>query len=100
MQAQDRKPPLAVLFDSSIEDELGQVLALTMLLGDEAKREIRLSSLSVSRNNLKLAAFCDLMRRFFGVSPVIGMATGGPARSNVPPMIEAVLSKQAEGDKP
>ena len=100
MQAQERKPATAVIFDSSIEDEIGQVLALTLLLSYDAKREIRMSSLSVSRNNLKIAAFCDLMSRFFGVSPVIGMASGGPARSNVPPMIEAVLSKQAEGDKP
>jgi len=100
MQTQDRKPPLAVVFDSSIEDEIGQVLALTMLLAYDARRDIRLSSLSVSRNNLKIAAFCDLMSRFFGVSPVIGMAAGEPAKTSVPPMIDAVLTKQAEGDKP
>src|SRR5262249_33524778 len=48
-------------------DEIGQVLALTLLLSYDAKREIRMSSLSVSRNNLKIAAFCDLISRFFGV---------------------------------
>src|SRR5215510_14626906 len=100
MQAQDRKPPLAVLFDSSIEDEIGQVLALTMLLAYDSRREIRLSSLSVSRNNLRIATFCDLISRFFGTVPVIGMAAGEPAKTSVPPMIDAVLTKQAEGDKP
>lgn len=100
MQAQERKPTSAVIFDSSIEDEIGQVLALTLLLAYDAKREIRMSSLSVSRNNLKVAAFCDLMSRFFLVSFPIGMAANGPSTTNVPPMIQAVLAKRTEDDKP
>jgi hypothetical protein len=44
MQAQERKPTSAVLFDSSIEDEIGQVLALTLLLSYDAKRETRMSA--------------------------------------------------------
>jgi hypothetical protein len=97
MQAQERKPATAVLFDSSIEDEIGQILALTLLLSYDAKREIRLSSLSVSRNNLKVAAFCDLMSRFFLVSSPIGMAANGTSITSVPPMIQAVLAKRSEG---
>jgi hypothetical protein len=100
MQSEDRKPTLAIVFDSSIEDEIGQILALTMLLGYEAKREIRLTSLSISRNNLKTAAFCDLMSRFFLTSPPIGMAAIGQARTDVPAMIQAVLTKHTEDDKP
>jgi hypothetical protein len=96
MQAQERKPVTAVLFDSSIEDEIGQVLALALLLSYDAKREIRVSSLSVSRNNLRIAAFCDLMSRFFLVSSPIGMATNGPSTTSVPPMIQAVLTKRSE----
>jgi hypothetical protein len=100
MQTQERRPTPAVIFDSSIEDEIGQVLALTMLLGYESKREIRVGSLSVSRNNLKIAVFCSLMGRFFGTSPTIGMAADGPSSTTVPPMIEAVLTKRTEEDKP
>jgi hypothetical protein len=100
MQAQERKPATAVLFDSSIEDEIGQVLALTLLLSYDAKREIRLSSLSVSRNNLKIAAFCDLMSRFFLVSSPIGMAANGPSTTSIPPMIQTVLARRTEDDKP
>ena len=96
MQAQDqRKPPGAVVFDSSIEEDIAQVLALTLLLGAESKREVRLTSLSVSRNNLKIATFCDLMARFFSVSPSIGMATSVAAKTDVPPMLQAVLDKPA-----
>jgi hypothetical protein len=100
MQAQERKPTLAVVLDSSIEDEIGQVLALSMLLAYDYKREIRLTSLSVSRNNLKIAAFCDVMSRFFRASPVIGMEANGPSKASVPPMIQAVLTKRTEDDKP
>lgn len=100
MQAQERKPTTAVVFDSSIEDEIGQVLALTLLLSYDAKREIRMSSLSVSRNNLKIAAFCDLMSRFFLLSSPIGMAANEPSTTSVPPMIQAVLTKRTEDDKP
>jgi hypothetical protein len=100
MQAQERKPTSAVLFDSSIEDEIGQVLALTLLLSYDAKRETRMSSLSVSRNNLKIAAFCDLMSRFFLGSSPIGLATSGPSTANLPPMIQSVLTKRTENDKP
>ena len=100
MQTQERRPTPAVLFDSSIEDEIGQVLALTMLLAYESKREIRMTSLSVSRNNLKIAGFCSLMSRFFGTSPAIGMAADGPSSTSVPPMIDAPLMKQTEDGKP
>jgi hypothetical protein len=100
MQAQERKPATAVIFDSSIEDEIGQVLALTVLLSYDARREIRLSSLSVSRNNLNIAAFCDLMSRFFGVSLPIGMAAYGPSTTSMPSMIQAVVMKRTEDDKP
>jgi hypothetical protein len=100
MQAQERKPTTAVVFDSSIEDEIGQILALTLLLSYDVKREIRISSLSVSRNNLKIAAFCDLMNRFFLASLPIGMAANGPSITSVPPMIQAVLAKRTEEEKP
>ena len=90
----------AVIFDSSIEDEIGHVLALAMLLGYGARREVRVASVSVSRNNLKIAAFCELMSRFYGASSTIGMATGGAASARVPPMLEAVLEKQTPEGRP
>lgn len=100
MQAPERKPPPALVFDSSLQDEIGQVLALTMLLAYESRREIRVTSLSVSQNNLKVAAFCDLMSRFFGASPPIGMATSGTSKTDVPPMLQAALAKRTAEDKP
>lgn len=100
MQSPDRKPTPALVFDSSMKDDIGQVLALTMLLGYESKREFRLTSLSISNNNLRIAAFCDLMSRFFGATPSIGMTTSGASTTNVPPMLQAVLGKRTPDDTP
>ena len=98
MQGPDRKPTPAIVFDSSMKDEIGQVLALTMLLGYESKREFRLTSLSISNNNLRIAAFCDLISRFFGATLSIGMTTSGASTTNVPPMLQAVLGKRTPDD--
>jgi hypothetical protein len=95
----DRKLP-ALLLDSSMEDGIGQVLGLTMMLGYEARREARLTSLSISRNNLRAAAFCDLMTRFFGPALPIGMADQGTPESGLPPMLSAVLERKTSEGKP
>src|SRR5215831_8631017 len=95
----DRRLP-ALLLDSSIEDGIGQVLGLTMLLGCEARREARLTSLSVSRNNLRTAAFCDLMVRFFRTPLPVGMADQGVSETGIPPMLSAVLERKTAEGKP
>jgi purine nucleosidase len=99
MQADRRQLP-AILFDSPIEDGIGHVLALTMALGCEAKRETRLTSVSISRNNLRTAAFCDLMARFFGASAPIGMADHGAPETVITPMLSAVLERKTPEGKP
>ena len=98
MQVERRLP--ALLLDASIEDGIGQVLALAMALGYEARREARLTSLSISRNNLKTAAFCDLMARFFGTSLPIGMADQEAPETGVAPMLAAVLERKTAEGKP
>jgi hypothetical protein len=99
MQAAARRPTPAIVFDSSIEGSIGQVLALSMLLVYESKREARLTSLTVSRNNLKLAAFCDLMGRFHGAPLSIGMFDKSATGTNLPPMIANVLTRQTPDGK-
>lgn len=100
MQAPDRRQLPALLFDSPIDDGIGQVLALTMLLGYEAKREARLTSLSVSRNNLRTAAFCDSVARFFGASLPVGMTEQGAPETSATPMVSAVLDRKTAEGKP
>jgi hypothetical protein len=100
MQAPERRPPVGVVFDSSAEDSIDQVLALTMLLVYDSRREARLSSLSISRNNLRTAAFCDLVSRFFGASVPIGMFENGPSGTSVPPMLSAPLDRVTPEGRP
>jgi hypothetical protein len=100
MQNPDRKPPTAVVFDSSIQDDIGHVLALAQLLSYQSRQEVRLTSVSTSANNLKTAAFCDLMVRTYGASLPIGMAVNVPASTTVPPMLSTVLAKTTPEGKP
>jgi hypothetical protein len=100
MQAQDRtRTAAAVVFDSSL-DGIAHVLALAMAAGLHSKQEIRLTSLSIGRNNLKAASFCDLIARFYGPSFSIGMSEKGTAETSLPPMMTTVLSKQTSEGKP
>ena len=105
-----KKPPLAVLFDSSLDGDIDQVLALAMLFGLEGRRQIRVASLSTSRFNLRIARFLELVSRFYAgdrpgavVSrnpPPIGMSTAGTQTDTVPPMLDAALLKTGADGKP
>jgi hypothetical protein len=104
MQPPQRVVP-AIIFDSSFDDGIDQVLALAMLFGLQSKTQARLASVSVSRNDLKTASFLDLIARFYageqtgagGFPPrtylPAGMYADGPASKAAPAMLEAVLSK-------
>src|SRR5688572_5592594 len=109
--APPRTPPLGVVFDSSLDGSIDQILALAMLFGFEGRRQVRVPSLSTSRFNLRSAAFLDVIARFFGgeqpgdfvvnrVPLPIGMSTGGRQTEDVPPMISAVLAKAGADGKP
>jgi hypothetical protein len=112
MQAQQtRKAPLGVIFDTSLEGEIDQVLALAMLFGFEGTRQIRVPSLSTSRFNLRTARFLDLISRFFAgeqagdfvvnrIPLPIGMHAAGKESTNLSPMLDAVLLKNGADGKP
>jgi hypothetical protein len=105
-----KKPPLAVLFDSSLDGDVDQVLALAMLFGIAGRQQARVASLSTSRFNLRAARFLDLVARFYagdqpGASasrnaPAIGMSTAGIEAHSAPPMLEAPLVKTTADGKP
>ncbi len=93
-----------------MEDGFEQVLALALVLACDARREARLGSVSVSRNSLPTAAFCDLMVRFYrgerpgapprGASVPIGMLGDGPVIVRAPPMIASVLDRRGPDGGP
>jgi len=105
-----KKPPLAVLFDSSLDGDIDQVLALAMLFGLAGRQQARVASLSTSAFNLRAARFLDLVARFYAGdqpgavvsrnAPAIGMSTAGTETDSVPPMLEAPLGKISADGKP
>jgi cytochrome c553 len=102
--APPRTPPLAVVFDSSLDGDIDQVLALAMVLGFESKRQIRVGSISTSRFNPRKAAFLDLFVRFLsgdaGRGATIGMSVAGQQTESVPPMLAAPLDKVGGDGRP
>jgi inosine-uridine nucleoside N-ribohydrolase len=53
------------MFDSDIGNRIDAALALSLLYGFDGKGDVRLVSVSVSKPNLKAAAFCDAMGNFY-----------------------------------
>lgn len=102
-------PPLGILYDTSLDGGIDQVLALAILFGFSATQQVRVPSISTSRYNLKNAAFLDVVARFFAADlagdfvvnkiPLpIGMHSAGKQSDAVPPMLSAALTKtKAEG---
>jgi mono/diheme cytochrome c family protein len=95
-----------IVFDTSLDGGIDQVLALALLFGLEGKRQIRVASVSVSRNNLDTAAFLDVVCRFYHGESTnafvpgrnalpVGMFSDGPANAAVDPMLQDVLGKPA-----
>jgi hypothetical protein len=102
------KPPVAIVFDSAMGQRIDDALALAMLYGFDGKDEARLISVSVSKSNLKAAAFCDAVGRFYagavsgefggrGRTLPVGLSDAGKLPGDTP-MITVPLSKlNAEG---
>ena len=103
--------PLGVIYDSSLDGGIDQVLALAMLFGFAALQQVRIPSLTTSRFTLQNAAFLDAVARFFAADlagdfvpnkiPLpIGMASTGKPAEAVPPMVSAPLAKVDADGKP
>src|SRR5215468_712700 len=60
------KPPVGIIFDCGLGNSIDEVLALALLYGLDGKNEARVISLSVSKPNLKAAALCEAIARFYG----------------------------------
>ncbi len=98
------KPPTGIVFDTEMGRSIDEALALAMLYGFDGKNEARVVAVSISNPDLKAAAFCDAVGRFYAgaTSPEvrqffhglpIGLSTDPKVPSANTPMIEAALSK-------
>jgi len=101
------RPPVGAVFDCDMGNTIDDALALAMLYGLQGKNETRVLSISVSRPNLKAAAFCDAVTRFYlgppgpfgGGDPPVGLTLGAKMAEDTP-MVVGPLAKMTTEGKP
>jgi len=104
------KPPVGVIFDTDMGNSIDDALALAMLYGFDGKSEVRVVSVSVSKPNLKAAALCEVIGRFyagavsgafaaFGRTLPVGLATDGKSAEDTP-MLTLPLARRDEKGAP
>lgn len=102
------KPPLGIIYDSDFGNRIDDALALALLYGFDGKGQARVVSMSVTKSNLKAAAMCEVVGRFYGgaVSGAIfaigrtlplGMATDGRMAEDTPMITVPLERKNASG---
>lgn len=97
------KPSLGVLFDGDIGNRVDTVLALALLYGLEGKNECRAVVVTTSKPNLKSAAFCEALSKFYAAGGfarqmAVGMPETGPG-GDTTPMLDAVANHFEHGIK-
>jgi inosine-uridine nucleoside N-ribohydrolase len=102
------KPPVGIVFDSDMGNSIDDALALALLYGFDGKNEARVVSVSVSKPNLKAAAFCETIGRFyagtvsgafggFGRTLPIGLASEGKNPEDTSMLTVPLSKRNAEG---
>lgn len=104
------KPPLGVIFDCDMGNRIDTALALSLLYGLDGKNECRVICVATSVNNLKSAALCETMGRFysgavaggggfpsFGRSLPVGMSVEGKVQPETPIMAAVLDRKNPDG---
>src|SRR5215475_4518954 len=104
------KPPIGIIFDCGLGNSIDEALALALLYGLDGKNEARVISLSVSKPNLKAAALCEAIARFYGGASSgafgaagrtlpVGLADEGKSPEDTP-MLTIPLSKLNDAGAP
>lgn len=102
------KPPVGVVFDSDMGNNIGAALALALLYGLDGKNEARVVSVSVSKSNLNSAAFSEAIGRFyagpvsgafggFGRTLPIGMSVEGKMPEDTPMLTQTLAKQKPDG---
>lgn len=101
---------VGVIFDTGLGNRIDEALALALLYGLDGKGEARVVALSVSKPNLKAAALCEAIGRFYagaasgafgavGRTLPVGLAEEGKLPEDTP-MLSVPLAKRSEDGKP
>jgi hypothetical protein len=108
MQRFQAVPPVGIIFDCDLGNDIEDALALALLYGLEGKQECRAVGTTVSRTSLASAAFCEVIGRFYaGQAPgelltrfralPVGMPEAGPKTADTSMLTAPLSRKTAEG---
>src|ERR1041384_4629186 len=100
-------PPVGIVFDSDLGNDIDAMLALALLYGLDGKGECRGVATTVSKPNLKSAVLSEVAGRFYagevsaafnasGRTLPIGLATTGPHKEDTP-MLSMLGRRTADG---
>jgi hypothetical protein len=111
MQAQGQtNASVGIIFDTGLGNRIDEALAMALLYGLDGKGEARVIALSVSKPNLKAAALCEAIARFYagassgafgavGRTLPVGLAEEGKLAEDTP-MLTVPLARRGEDGKP
>ena len=110
MRFQGQAPSLGIILDCGLGDSIDEALALALLYGLDGKNEVRILALSISKPNLKAAAFLEAISRFYGGASSgafgvigrtlpVGLADSGKLPEDTP-MLTQPLARRTEDGKP
>jgi inosine-uridine nucleoside N-ribohydrolase len=102
------RPATGVIFDCDMGAGVDDALALALLYALEGKNECRVVSISTSKPNLKSAALCEVIARFYagaasgafgamGRTLPVGMALKGGDPADTPMLTVPLARKAADG---
>ncbi len=109
MQFQGQAPSLGIILDCGLGNSIDEALALALLYGLDGKNEVRILALSISKPNLKAAAFLEAISRFYGGAASgafgvigrtlpVGLADSGKLPEDTP-MLTIPLARRTEDGK-
>ncbi|MCW5963306.1 MAG: nucleoside hydrolase [Bryobacterales bacterium] len=103
-------PPVGIIFDCDLGNDIDDALALALLYGLDGKMECRVVATTISKPNLNAAALSEVIGRFYagtvsaafnagGRTLPVGLATEGKQREDTP-MLTAPLARRTADAKP
>jgi hypothetical protein len=109
MQRGPTIPPVGIIFDCDLGNQIDDALALALLFGLDGKTECRVVATTISKPNIKFAALAEVIGRFYagevsaayaamGRTLPVGLSTSGPGAEDTPML--AVLGKRTAEGKP
>lgn len=92
--------PVRLIFDTDMGNDIDDALALGTIHALENRGECRLLAVTISKDNLFCAPFCDLLNTFYGRGDIpIGVVRGGKTPHDSRYVRELVEAREGDADR-